>query len=305
MAVPDFQSFFRPLLEFASDGKEHTIRDARNALAVSMKMDDEDLKELLPSAVQTKFDNRVAWAKSYLKQAGAIEFPKRSWFKITDRGRKLLAENEGRIGLKVLNQFPEFLAFHTQTRSPTNSETVEEAQKESHQTPEESLQEAYKTIRDSLVAEISEKIAKNSPAFFENLVVDLMIALGYGGSRAEAGKAIGQSGDEGIDGIINEDKLGLDVIYLQAKRWPSTPIGRPELQKFVGALHGKRAKKGVFITASRFTDDAKRYVETIDPKVILIDGVVLANLMIDHNLGVSTTSKYDVKKVDSDYFDEG
>ena len=269
-----------------------------------MAMTPDDLKELLPSGIKTRFYDRVSWAKAYLHHAGAIDVPRRGTFKISDRGIKLLAENEGRIGLKVLNQFPEFREFHAGPRVATVSETVEKSDNETKQTPEESLQEAYNTIRDSLASEIAEKIAKNSPEFFENLVVDLMLALGYGGSRAEAGKAIGQSGDEGIDGIINEDKLGLDVIYLQAKRWPSTAIGRPELQKFVGALHGKRAKKGVFITAGRFTDDAKQYVEKIDPKVILIDGVALANLMIDHNLGVSTTSKYDVKKVDGDYFDE-
>jgi len=302
MAVPDFQSFFRPLLEFLSDGNERTMPDARNALAVSMGISKEDLDERIPSGGQTKFDNRVAWAKSFLKQAGAIEVPRRSWFKITARGQKLLTENEGRIDNKVLSQFPEFVAFHS-PRGTSQAEDVQVGRKESDQTPEEILQEAYNSIRDSLASELMDKISNNSPKFFENLVVDLMLALGYGGSRADAGKAIGQSGDEGIDGIINEDKLGLDVIYLQAKRWISA-IGRPELQKFVGALHGKRAKKGVFITTGRFTEDAKHYVETIDPKVVLIDGTSLANLMIDHGLGVSTATKYDLKKIDGDYFEE-
>lgn len=303
MAVPDFQSFFRPLLEYLSDGKERTMLEARNALAGSMGISEADLKELLPSGIQTKFDNRVAWAKSYLKQAGAIEAPKRGKFRISDRGKKLIKDHEGRIEIKVLNQFPEFLEFHSSKgRVKTQADSQEETS--SQQTPEETLQGAYESIRESLAAEILDRISKNSPAFFENLVVDLMMSLGYGGSRAEAGKAIGQSGDEGIDGIINEDKLGLDVIYLQAKRWVSAPVGRPDVQKFVGALHGKRAKKGVFITIGKFTEDAKRYVETIDPKVILIDGISLANLMIENGLGVSTKVRYDLKKMDGDYFDE-
>lgn len=303
MAVPDFQSFFRPLLEYLSDGKERTMSETRNALAVSMEISVEDLKDLLPSGIQTKFDNRVAWARSYLKQAGAVESPRRGCVKINERGRKLLKDNPGRIDVKILNQFPEFLAFHT-AKVPAKSPANSESETISHQTPEESLQEAFTSIRESLAAELLDRISKNSPLFFENLVVDLMLALGYGGSRSEAGKAIGQSGDEGIDGIINEDKLGLDVIYLQAKRWTSSTVGRPEVQRFVGALHGKRAKKGVFITIGKFSDDAKRYVDTIDPKVILIDGVSLANLMIDHNLGVSTAVRYDLKKVDGDYFDD-
>lgn len=304
MAVPDFQSFFRPLLEYLSDGKERTMMEARNALAVSMQMSEVDLKEMLPSGIQTKFDNRVAWAKSYLKQAGAIESPRRARFNISERGRGLLRDHPGRIDVKVLNKFPEFLEFHSSKGRSKAQASPESANQATEQTPEETLQEAYESIRESLAAEILDRISKNSPGFFENLVVDLMMSLGYGGSRAEAGKAIGQSGDEGIDGIINEDKLGLDVIYLQAKRWVSAPVGRPEVQKFVGALHGKRAKKGVFITIGKFTEDAKRYVETIDPKVILIDGITLANLMIEHNLGVATKVSYSLKRIDGDYFDE-
>lgn len=291
------------MLSFLSDGNERTMLEARNSLAKSMEMSDEDLNEKLPSGIQAKFDNRVAWAKSYLKQAGAIESPKRGRFNISERGKKLLRDYPGKIDIKILNQFPEFLEFHS-AKSPSKTQTRPEVETISRLTPEESLQEAYSNIRESLAAEILDRVSKNSPAFFENLVVDLMLSLGYGGSRAEAGKAIGQSGDEGIDGIINEDKLGLDVIYLQAKRWVSSPVGRPDVQKFVGALHGKRAKKGVFITIGKFTEDAKRYVETIDPKVILIDGNTLANLMLEHGLGVSTTVRYDLKKIDGDYFDE-
>lgn len=300
MAVPDFQSFFRPLLEFASDGLEHTIAEAREALKQVMNISEEDLQELLPSGRQTKYDNRVAWAKSYSVQAKLLDSPKRGHFRITDRGLELLAQGHDRIDVKILNQYPEFVEFHTAKPGEPSTKEVDTSQDE---TPEEALQKAYGSIRSDLASELLNKIKINSPKFFELLVVDLMISLGYGGSRTDAGKSLGQSGDEGIDGIIKEDKLGLDVIYLQAKRWDGS-VGRPEIQKFVGALHGKRAKKGVFITTGTFTSEAEGYVATIDPKVILIDGRMLANLMIDHNLGVSTSVNYEIKKMDSDYFEE-
>ncbi len=301
MAVPDFQSFFKPLLEMAADGKEHSMKEAREIIARNMNLSEEDMKELLPSGSQTKYDNRVAWAKSYFVQAKVLEAPRRAFFRITDRGLDLLKKGYDRIDVKILNQYPEFVEFHTMKASAS----IETAEQETSQieTPEETLQKAYQNIRSDLAAEILEKIKGNSPQFFERLVVDIMVALGYGGSRIDAGKSIGQSGDEGIDGIIKEDRLGLDVIYLQAKRWDGT-VGRPEIQKFVGALHGKRAKKGVFITTGRFSEDAIRYVESIDPKVILIDGRTLCELMIDYNLGTATTAKYEIKRIDTDYFTE-
>ena len=301
MAVPDFQSFFKPLLEIAADRKEHSMKEARELIAKNMNLSEADLKELLPSGTQTKYDNRIAWAKSYFVQAKVLEAPRRAYFRITDRGLDLLKKGYDRIDIKILNQYPEFVEFHTMKAA---SSTDNGQQDTLHlETPEETLQKAYQNIRSDLAAEILEKIKSNSPQFFERLVVDIMISLGYGGSRADAGKSIGQSGDEGIDGIIKEDRLGLDVIYLQAKRWDGT-VGRPEVQKFVGALHGKRAKKGVFITTGRFSDDALRYVESIDPKVILIDGRTLTELMIDHGLGTSTTAKYEIKRIDTDYFTE-
>ena len=297
MAVPDFQSFFKPLLDLAADGKEHSIQEAREVIAKVMALPEVDLKEVLPSGIQTKFENRVAWAKSYFIQAKVLESPRRSMFRITQRGMELHKVGHKRIDVRVLNQFPEFLEFH-KAKSPK-----EEEQEPSKETPEETLQKSYESIRGDLAGQIVQRIATNSPQFFERMVVDLMVAMGYGGSRTDAGKSIGGSGDEGIDGIIKEDRLGLDLVYLQAKRWEGK-IGRPEVQKFVGALHGKRAKKGVFITTSKFSDDAKNYVETIDPKVILIDGRMLAELMIDHGLGTTTTATYQVKRIDSDYFAE-
>lgn len=302
MPVPDFQSFFKPLLEIATDGKEHSLKEAREKIAEYFNLTDEDRAELLPSGNQTKFDNRVAWAKSYFVQAKVLESPRRAYFKITDRGKKLLAQGHERIDVKVLNQYPEFVEFHTPSKqnksvlTPSPEEVISE-------TPEEVLQKAYQSIRSDLAGEILERIKSNSPAFFENLVIDLMVAMGYGGSRVDAGQSVGQSGDEGIDGIIKEDRLGLDVIYLQAKRWEGT-VGRPEIQKFVGALHGKRAKKGVFITTGKFSEEAHEYVKSIDPKVILIDGRALANYMIDFNLGTSTGVTYEIKRIDSDYFAE-
>ena len=301
MGVPDFQSFFKPLLDIASDGDEHSLKDAREIISREMRLTEDDLNEKLPSGTQTKFDNRVAWAKSYFIQSKILESPRRGYFKITERGRDLFKQGYHRIDIKILNQYPEFIEFHTskqgkQTTSNDDLNTQDE-------TPEETLQKSYQNIRNDLANTILNQIKNNSPKFFENLVVDLMLALGYGGSRQDAGRSIGQSGDEGIDGIIKEDKLGLDVIYIQAKRWDGT-VGRPEIQKFVGALHGKRAKKGVFITTGKFSADAISYVETIDPKIILIDGKTLSELMIDHDLGVFTSVTYSVKRIDTDYFEE-
>jgi restriction system protein len=301
MAVPDFQSFFKPLLDVAADGKEHSMKEAREIIAKRMNISDNELRELLPSGTQTKYDNRIAWAKSYFVQANVFESSKRGWFRITERGKELHKKGHDRIDVKILNQYPEFVEFHTAKIDQSTNEVHADAS--TVETPEETLQKAYINIRADLASEILERIKGNSPAFFERLVVDVMVALGYGGSRADAGKSIGQSGDEGIDGIIKEDRLGLDVIYLQAKRWEGT-VGRPEIQKFVGALHGKRAKKGVFITTGRFSDDAVKYVESIDPKVILIDGRTLAELMIDYGLGTTSTAKYEIRRVDSDYFAE-
>lgn len=301
MPVPDFQSFFKPLLDIAADGEEHSLEEARNKLATVFQLSQDDISELLPSGRQRKFDNRVAWAKSYFSQAKILESPKRGYFRITERGKLLHAQNHPKIDVKILNQYPEFLEFHTY--KPTKPSQPEPPQDISIETPEEILEKAYQNIRGNLISEILQRIKGNSPVFFERLVVDLMVAMGYGGSRSDAGQSVGQSGDEGIDGIIKEDRLGLDIVYLQAKRWDAT-VGRPEVQKFVGALHGKRARKGVFITTGTFSEDARNYVKNIDPRVILMDGKSLANYMIDFNLGISRNVTYEIKKIDFDYFIE-
>ncbi|MDW7711308.1 MAG: restriction endonuclease [Deferrisomatales bacterium] len=300
MAIPDFQSFFKPLLDIAADGAEHTVREARERIAKQMRLSEEDLSEMLPSGSERRFDNRVAWAKSFFVQAGVLTSPKRGCFQITDRGRELLAQGHNRIDIKVLNQYPEFREFRTSSGKKGGDQGQDRGTEA--ETPEESLQSAYESIRADLANALLTKVSGNSPKFFEDLVIDLMLSMGYGGSRADAGKSLGRSGDEGIDGIINEDKLGLDVIYLQAKRWQGS-VGRPDLQKFVGALHGRRAKKGVFITTGTFSQEAVRYVENIDPKVILIDGRKMAELMIDHGVGVSTVKTFELKRMDTDYFE--
>jgi restriction system protein len=300
MSIPDFQSFFKPLLDIAADAQEHSITETRETIAKKFKLTADDLSEVLPSGTQTKFDNRVAWAKSYFVQAKVLESPRRAHFKITERGMDLYKQGHDRIDAKILSQYPEFVEFHNPPRQNRNS-TTESSSESLSETPEELLEKAYQNIRNDLAGEILGRIKANNPVFFENLVVDLMVAMGYGGSRSDAGQSIGQIGDEGIDGIIKEDRLGLDVIYLQAKRWEGT-VGRPEVQKFVGALHGKRAKKGVFITTGKFSGEANDYVKSIDPKVILIDGKALANYMIDFSLGTSTSVIYEIKRIDSDYF---
>lgn len=301
MAVPDFQSFFIPILDVAADNLEHSVKDARSIIKSVMNLSEADLSEMLPSGTQSKFDNRIAWAVSYFVQAKVLERPRRAYFKITDRGRELHNKNHTRIDVAILKAYPEFLEFHT-SKATTHGTHIE-TDTSVTATPDEILQQAYQSMRNDLASEILEKIKNNSPGYFENLVVDLLVAMGYGGSRADAGQSLGRSGDEGIDGIIKEDRLGLDVIYLQAKRWDST-VGRPEIQRFVGALHGKRAKKGVFITTGKFSNDALEYVATIDPKVILIDGRNLVEYMIDFNLGVTTATTYEIKRIDSDYFTE-
>jgi restriction system protein len=301
MALPDFQTVMLPLMRHCQDGQEHSISDTVDILAKHFKLTDEERKALLPSGVQEVFRNRVAWAKSHLKMAGLLASPRRGIYQITARGREVLAKPPAALNLRFLYQFPEYEAFRaTHRQRPDESDEVETNHKA---TPEESLETAYAKIRDDLAADILQRLKTCSPTFFERLVVEVIVKMGYGGSRQDAGKAIGKSGDGGIDGMIKEDKLGLDAIFIQAKRWENT-VGRPEIQKFVGALTGQRARKGLFITTADFSADAHDYVSRIDTKIVLIDGETLSQLMIDHNVGVSTIATYDLKKIDTDYFTE-
>ncbi|MCK9254405.1 MAG: restriction endonuclease [Bacteroidales bacterium] len=306
MAIPDFQSFFYPVLKYSSEHNEISLNEIREFLTEYFSLTEEDKAERVPSGTQTKFDNRINWTKSYFSKAKLIENTKRSHFKITDRGRNFLTNFSDYISINDLKAIREFREFNegtslTDEQNTTIAKTIPTIETK---TPLESLEESYQFIKRELASELLEKIRENSWQFFEDLVIDLMIKMGYGGSRNKAGESIKRTNDEGIDGIINEDKLGLDVIYLQAKMWKEeTSIGRPEIQKFVGALHGQRAKKGVFITTSSFAKTAVDYVKSIDPKVILIDGETLTNLMIEYNVGVAPIETYQIKKIDLDYFE--
>ncbi|WP_028454846.1 restriction endonuclease [Chitinilyticum litopenaei] len=307
MPIPDYQTIMLPLLQLAADQKEHRFRDAIEHLSTLFELTEAERAEMLPSGAAPLFANRVGWARFYLKQAGLLESPRRGQFKITADGMGLLIKSPAKITLAVLEQYPAFV----ESRSRKNPSNESKDASPSHAanalmleetTPEDQLADAYRRIRAELENELLEQIKASSPAFFEQLVVDLLVRMGYGGSRQDAGRAVGRSGDGGIDGIIKEDKLGLDLIYLQAKRWEGT-VGRPEIQKFAGALQGHRANKGVFITTSSYTREALEYVELINTKIILIDGNQLTRLMFEHGVGVSTVGVYELKQIDSDYFE--
>lgn len=298
MPVPDFQTIMLPFLRILKNSKEYAIRDTVELLADEFNLSESERREMLPSGQQTILYNRVVWARTYLKKAGLIESTKRGVVKITDRGLQVLKSNPERIDINFLDQFPEFVEFKKMKREKPSEFTSVEVE-----TPEEVLENSFQTLRQSLANEILDQIRSNPPSLFEKIVVELLVKMGYGGTLRDAGQAIGKSGDEGIDGIIKEDRLGLDIIYVQAKRWANT-VGRPEIQKFAGALQGQRAKKGVFITTSDFSRDAHEYAAKIDSKIVLIDGEQLAQFMIDHNIGVTPVASYEIKRIDSDYFSE-
>lgn len=299
MGIPDYQSVMLPLLKLAGDELDHSIREVIETLAEQFALTDEDRNQLLPSGRQRTFDNRVGWARTYMHKAGLLESPRRGAFHITPRGLQVIGNPPSQVNVKYLEQFPEFLEFRNTSREPTQSPEAPETT--SDQTPEESLEAAYQKVHDDLASEILQMVKDNPPQFFERVVVDLLVRMGYGGTLQDAGRAIGRSGDEGIDGVINEDRLGLDTVYIQAKRWQG-PVGRPEVQRFAGALQGQRSHKGIMLTTSSFTKDAQDYVSRIESKIILIDGPTLSQLMVDYNVGVSPIASYEIKKVDSDYF---
>lgn len=308
MAVPDYQSVMLPLLEYAgSISGEISTSSAVEALAASLGLTEDDLKQMLPSGIQQTFANRVGWAATYMKKAGLLEATRRGYYQITQRGRDLLKKKPQKINVKILTQYPEFQAFQSLkgTRTGDKVKDAEGALDFIGTTPSEALEKAYENLRDELVEDLLTRLKQANPSFFERIVVELLVKMGYGGSRSDAGKAIGRSGDGGIDGIIKEDRLGLDVVYIQAKRWDTNAVGRPDVMQFAGALQAQKATKGIFITTSRFTEDARGYVAQIGSKIVLVDGEQLAQLMIENDVGVSTISLYPVKKIDSDYFDEG
>lgn len=299
MPIPDFQSLMLPLLQYLGDNKEHSNQEILEAMEQYFRLTEQEKAELLPSGKQRIYVNRVAWAKSHLKKAGLIQSPGRGLYAITPRGIEELENAPDKLTITYLLRYPEFQAFREGKAIPSTSpETNNE-----NQTPEELIELGHEKIAQDLRLSLLEQIKSCSPRFFEQLVIDLLLEMGYGGSRKEAGTLTQQGADGGIDGIINEDRLGLDVIYVQAKRWECV-VGRPEIQKFSGALLGKRAKKGIFITTSGFTKDAVEYAQSIDSRLVLIDGKKLTELMIECNIGVSISQTYTIKKLDSDYFIE-
>ncbi len=308
--MPDFQSLMLPLLRFAADGEEHSLKQAVEDAVRVFQLNDEERQEMMPRGVQTKVYNRLTWARSYLGKAGFLVAAGGGRFKITPEGLRAVHEHSGGINIKVLQRYPAYIAYIAAVSAaragslPKTPDAVAIAEEDvSRQTPQELLESSFQLLQAQLAHELLERIGKCSPAFFERLVVDLLVAMGYGGSRKDAGQAIGKSGDAGIDGIIKEDRLGLDAVYVQAKRWQGT-VGRPDVQAFAGSLEGHRARKGVFITTSQFSAEAKDYVGRIEKKIILIDGQQLAELSIEYRIGVSEVTSYSVKRLDLDYFDE-
>lgn len=301
MPIPDFQTLMLPLLRFCADGGEHGRHDALPFLAQEFALSESELAELLPSGKQAKFNNRIAWAKSYLKQAGLLETTTRGIFRISERGRSVLADNPVRVDMIYLERFPEYQAFRSGQRFGTQQDDA--AGNIQQVTPEELLESGYLQIRTALAADLLAQVKSASPKFFERTVVDFLLCMGYGGTREDAGQVVGKSNDGGIDGIIKEDRLGLDVIYIQAKRWEGD-VGSSEIRNFIGALSVHKAEKGVFITTSGFTKNARETAAKVNSKIVLIDGPTLAELMIDFGLGVSTVNTYEIKRIDSDFFVE-
>jgi len=299
MSIPDYQSVMLPLLKLVADHDSLNMNKAVELIGQKFNLSNNELNERFPSG-KLKIRSPVGWARTYLKKAGLLFYPERGNFALTERGRNVLLENPDIIDITYLKKYPEFLDFLNVSREDTQKTNPIEL---SLETPEEIMERISAQLKNQSMIDIIEKIKLCSYQFFENLVVDTIVKMGYGGSHKDAACAIGKSGDEGLDGVINEDRLGLDVIYLQAKRWEGN-VSRPEIQKFAGALQGKHAKKGIFITTSDFTAEAREYVKGIDAKIILISGKHLAELMWEYNIGLSSSAIYHVKKLDLDYFTE-
>jgi len=300
MPVPKYQRLFLPILEFASDREGHKISEAVDAVAQYFDLDEASRKELLPSGTQTRLYNRTTWAITYLEKAGLLRKPERGFFEITEDGLSLLQSNPQVIDNDTLSKYESFKAFRDKKNT---AEDQSSTNGESDGTPEELIEQSITILNQSLAGEISDALSVVDPSRFEQIVVDLLVAMGYGGSRADAAKVIGKPGDGGIDGTIKEDRLGLDVIYVQAKRW-QYPVGRVEIQSFAGSLEGERASKGIFITTSSYTKNAVEYVKKIGKRIILIDGEQLAELMITHGVGVTQARVYTISKLDSDYYED-
>jgi restriction system protein len=307
MPVPDYQTFMLPVLAYAGKHASEAVavKELYDAMAAQFSLTDAERNELLPSGSQTTFANRVGWAATYMKKAGLLCSPKRGHIQITELGKQALVSKPTTINTAFLKNYPSFVAFQGKHKTDAADDNGADSEPVSKRTPHEILESGYQSLRSELATELLQRVKESSPAFFERLVVELLLKMGYGGSRADAGKALGKSGDGGIDGIIKEDRLGLDFIFIQAKCWTDKPVGRPDVQQFAGALAGHGATKGIFITTTQFTKEATSYAAGLrNSKIVLIDGEDLADLMIDHGIGVATAATYDVKRLDSDYFIE-
>ena len=306
MAIPDFQSLMLPLLSLAADGEAHSIKDAIQQLASEFHLAEEEQKQFYESGSHRIIDNRVRWGNTFLKKAGLIESAGYGQFRITDAGRAVLANPPEKITSAFLKKFPSFVEFAqaSSTDDAQISEPVKSLVDES--TPQDRIADAVKELNTALSDELLSKLKVQSWQFFEDVIVKLIIAMGYGGSEREVARSL-RTNDDGIDGVINEDELGLDKVFLQAKRWTAegATVGQPEIQKFVGALGGQHARKGIFVTTSKFSKDARDYVRHIDYSVVLIDGPRLTELMIKHGVGVSVIERFEVKKVDEEFFMTG
>jgi len=311
MAIPKYDEITLPLLQLLKDGNEHHLRDLSNRIAEYFKLSDEERNLLLPSATSTYIRNRTGWAGFHLRKAGLAELTGEATLRITPPGIEVVRNPPPKLDREALGQFEPFRQFmaeqkqrgHMAAKTKAGNAAQPASAEEQDAPPEERMEAAFSEVRETLVGDLRAKLAAIDPFRFEQVVLDLLVAMGYGGSRKEAAEVTRKTGDEGIDGVINEDRLGLDVIYIQAKRWKSN-VGRPEIQSFVGALAGKKANKGVFITTSEFHDNAQEYAISLHQKVVLIGGRRLAELMIEHNIGVAEEHAYRIKKIDSDYFEE-
>lgn len=309
MTIPDYQSLMLPVLECGANG-ETGIQACIATLADKLGLTEDERSELLPSGRQTVFANRVHWAKTYLTQAGVLEITRRAHFKATPRGLEILARHPTRVDNELLMHFPEFMAFRARSRSrfdrPERLADVSSFEDLAPSTtPEERIDAAYTEIINELRAALLDRVIKGTPKFFEKVVVDLLTSMGYGGSRPNAGRRVGKTADGGIDGVINEDPLGLDIVYLQAKRYaPGNTIGVDKVREFAGSLVERGASKGVFVTTSQFAPAATTYADRIPQRLILIDGDELTRLMVQYGVGVRTERTIEFRKLDLDYFEE-
>lgn len=307
--IPDYQTLMRPVLECVVAGEDSNVNVVEK-LADKFRLTGEERAELLPSGKQTRFTNRVHWAKSYLKQAGLVSSTRRGYFVITDNGRAALANTSNVINNIFLEQFPGYQDFKNRTREAEaglTSSLLELSLSESlaePSTPDETLREAHRKITATLASELLDRVRNSPPAFFEKLIVSLLLSMGYGGSSKEAGRALGQSGDDGIDGVIDQDPLGVDQVYLQAKRYAEgNNVGAGTIRDFYGALSLKRAHKGIFVTTSAFSQSAIQTARDLHSRIVLIDGIQLAQLMIKYNIGCRNEEVLYVKKIDEDFFE--